>query len=378
MKRREFIKSAATGAVAAGSAVTIAAPAIAQSQPEIKWRVASSFPKSLDTIYGGAEHIAKRVAEMTGNKFQLRVFAAGELVPGLQVLDAVQNGTVEVGHTASYYYTGKDPTFAIDTTIPFGLNTRQQNAWMYSGGGIELMREFFKDYNVHQIPAGNTGAQMGGWFRKEINTVEDLKGLKFRIAGIAGNVLQKLGVVPQQIAGGDIYPALEKGTIDSAEWVGPYDDEKLGFYKVAKFYYYPGWWEGCAQLDFYVNIAQWQSLPKEYQTILEAACAEANMWMTAKYDADNPAALRRLVANGTQLKPFSRDIMAAAYKAAFELYDELSASNPKWKKIYESWKKFRDEEYLWFRVAENTFDNFVYSGGGQQQQQRPAQPQKKG
>jgi len=369
MKRREFIKSAATGAVAAVPAATIAAPAIAQSLPEVKWRVASSFPKSLDTIFGGAEFISKRVAEMTGNKFQLRVFAAGEIVPGLQVLDAVQNGTVEVGHTASYYYTGKDPTFAIDTTIPFGLNTRQQNAWMHHGGGLELMRDFFKDWNVYNIPAGNTGAQMGGWFRKEINTVEDLKGLKFRIAGLAGNVLTKLGVVPQQIAGGDIYPALEKGTIDSAEWVGPYDDEKLGFYKVAKFYYYPGWWEGNAMLDLYVNIGQWQSLPKEYQAILEAACAEANTWMTAKYDAENPGALRKLVANGAQLRPFSREIMSAAYKAAFELYDELSASNPKWKKVYEQWKKFRDEEYLWFRVAENTFDNFVFSGGGQQQPQ---------
>jgi TRAP-type mannitol/chloroaromatic compound transport system substrate-binding protein len=363
MRRRDFIRSATGGAVAA---TAIAAPAIAQSQPEIRWRVASSFPKSLDTIFGGAEFIARRVAQLTQDKFQLRVFAAGELVPGLQVLDAVQNGTVEVGHTASYYYVGKDPTFAIDTTIPFGLNTRQMNAWMYQGGGIELFREFFKDYNVIQFPAGNTGAQMGGWFRKEIKTVDDLKGLKFRIAGIAGQVLIKLGTVPQQIAGGDIYPALEKGTIDAAEWVGPYDDEKLGFYKVAKNYYYPGWWEGCAQLDFYVNIGQWQSLPKEYQAALEAACAEASSWMTAKYDADNPAALRRLVANGTQLHPFPREVMAAAYKAAFELYDELSASNPKWKKIYEPWKKFRDEEYLWFRVAENTFDNFVFSGGGQQ------------
>jgi TRAP-type mannitol/chloroaromatic compound transport system substrate-binding protein len=364
VKRRQFLKGASSGAALA-AATTVAAPAIAQSQPELKWRIASSFPKSLDTIYGGAERIAKTVAEMTDNKFQIRVFAAGEIVPGLQVLDAVQNGTVEAGHTASYYYVGKDPTFAFDTTVPFGLNTRQQNSWMYQGGGIELMRDFFKDYNVHQIPAGNTGAQMGGWFRKELKTVEDLKGLKFRIAGIAGSVLTKLGTVPQQIAGGDIYPALEKGTVDAAEWVGPYDDEKLGFNKVAKYYYDPGWWEGCAQVDLYVSIDQWQKLPKSYQTVLEAASAEAAIWMTAKYDADNPAALRRLVAAGTQLRPFSREIMTACYKAAFELYDEISAQNAKFKKVYEAWKKFREEEYLWFRVAENTFDNFVYSGGGQ-------------
>src|SRR5262245_49050776 len=361
MKRRLFLKSAALGLATA----PIAAPAIAQTQPEVKWRLASSFPKSLDTIFGGAEVVSKRVAAATDGKFQIQVFAAGEIVPGLQVLDAVQNGTVELGHSASYYYVGKDPTFAFDTAIPFGLNARQQNAWMYHGGGLALMREFFKDYNIYQIPAGNTGAQMGGWFRKEIKTVADLNGLKFRIGGFAGKVLTKLGVVPQQIAGGDIYPALEKGTIDAAEWVGPYDDEKLGFNKVAQYYYYPGWWEGGPQLSVYVNIAQWEQLPKTYQAILEAACAEANVWMVAKYDAQNMPALRKLVAGGTQLKPYSKEIMEASYKAAFELYDETAAANPKFKKVYEPWKTFRQDQDLWFRVAENTFDNFVFAKSAQ-------------
>ncbi|MFZ5792618.1 MAG: TRAP transporter substrate-binding protein [Pseudomonadota bacterium] len=366
MKRRKFLKSAATGLAAAPiAAASIAAPAIAQTAPEVKWRLASSFPKSLDTIYGAAEVVANRVAAATDGKFQIRVFAAGEIVPGLQVLDAVQNGTVECGHSASYYYVGKDPTFAFDTAIPFGLNARQQNAWMYYGGGLELMREFFKDYNIRQIPCGNTGAQMGGWFRKEINTVGDLSGLKFRIGGFAGKVLTKLGVVPQQIAGGDIYPALEKGTIDAAEWVGPYDDEKLGFNKVAQFYYYPGWWEGGPQLSLYVNIAQWETLPKSYQAALEAASGEANVLMLAKYDAQNMPALRRLVAGGTQLKPYSKEIMEASYKAAFEVYDETAAANPKFKKIYEAWKPFREEQDLWFRVAENTFDNFVFAKSAQ-------------
>jgi TRAP-type mannitol/chloroaromatic compound transport system substrate-binding protein len=350
-----------TTAGIAAAAAPIASPAIAQSMPEVKWRIASSFPKSLDTIFGAADIITKKVAQATDNKFQIRAFAAGEIVPGLQVADAVQNGTVEAGHTAGYYYVGKDPTFAFDTTIPFGLNTRQQNAWMTHGGGLELMRDFFKDYNIISFPAGNTGAQMGGWFRKEIKTVDDLKGLKFRIAGMAGQVVQKLGAVPQQIAGGDIYPALEKGTIDAAEWVGPYDDEKLGFNKVAPYYYYPGWWEGEAQISLYVNVDKWKELPKTYQAILEAACAEANLWMIGKYDADNPAAIRRLVAAGTQLRPYSREIMQAAYKAAFEIYDDLAANNPKWKKVYEPWSKFREEEYLWFRVSENTFENFVYA-----------------
>jgi TRAP-type mannitol/chloroaromatic compound transport system substrate-binding protein len=359
MRRRTFLKSAGVGIAAAGG--SIAAPAVVHAQPEIKWRCASSFPKSLDILYGNADDVAKRVAAATDNKFQIRVFAAGEIVPGLQVLDAVQNETVECGHTASYYYVGKDPTFAFDTAIPFGLNCRAQNAWMYYGGGLDLMRELFKDYNIVQFPVGNTGAQMGGWFRKEIKTVEDLTGLKFRIAGFAGQVLAKLGAVPQQIAAGDLYPALEKGTIDAAEFVGPYDDEKLGLVNVAPYYYYPGFWEPGAQLSFYVNIKQWESLPKEYQAAVDSACAAANVLMVARYDAQNPPALRRLVGQGAMLKPFTRDVMLAAYKAAFEVFAETAAKNARFKKVFEPWSKFRDEEDLWFRVAENTMDNFIYA-----------------
>ncbi|WP_029006817.1 TRAP transporter substrate-binding protein [Azospirillum halopraeferens] len=357
MKRRTFLTSAGVGAAAS----TIAAPAIAQSTPKIQWRCASSFPKSLDTIYGGAEEIAKRVAEATDGNFQIRVFAGGEIVPPLQVLDAVQNNTVQCGHTVSYYYVGKDPTFAFDAAIPFGLNARQQMAWMTHGGGLELMREFFKNYNIVQFPAGNTGTQMGGWFRKEIKSVEDLNGLKMRIGGYAGQVIQKLGTVPQQIGGGDIYPALEKGTIDATEWVGPYDDEKLGFYKVAKYYYYPGWWEGGPQVSLMTNINEYEALPANYKSILDSACAAATISMLGKYDVQNMNALKRLVAAGTVLKPFPRDVMQACYQAAFQLYDEESARNERFRAIYEPWKKFRDEEYLWFRVAENTFDNFVYT-----------------
>jgi TRAP-type mannitol/chloroaromatic compound transport system substrate-binding protein len=357
MKRRTFIQSAGVGLAAS----TLAAPAIAQSMPEIKWRCASSFPKSLDTIYGAAEIVAKRVAAITDNKFQIRVFAGGEIVPGLQVLDAVKDGTVECGHTVSYYYVGKDPTFAFGTALPFGPNYRQMNAWMYYGGGLELFREFMKEHNIHTIPAGNTGTQMGGWFRKEINTVQELNGLKMRIGGYAGQVLTKLGVVPQQIAGGDIYPALEKGTIDATEWIGPYDDEKLGFHKVAKYYYYPGWWEGGPMLEFYINIKQWESLPKVYQEALDVACAEANVLTMAKYDALNPAALKRLVAGGAVLKPWPQEVMMACHAAAMELYAETSAKNPKFKKLWDSWKPFLDDQHLWFRVAEYRFDTFQYA-----------------
>jgi TRAP-type mannitol/chloroaromatic compound transport system substrate-binding protein len=356
LKRRQFLASAGLGVAASA---TVTAPAIAQSTPEINWRLTSSFPKSLDTLYGGAEYLAKRVAAATDNKFQIRVFAAGEIVPGLQVLDAVQNGTVEMAHTAPYYFFGKDPTFAFDCAVPFGMNARQQSAWWTHGGGAQLLRDFYKGYNTYNIPTGNTGTQMGGWFRKEIKTVKDLEGLKFRVGGFAGQVLTKLGVVPQQIAGGDIYPALEKGTIDAAEWVGPYDDEKLGFYKIAKYYYYPGWWEGGTQLSTYIGLDKWNNLPKHYQSLLEAACAEASTWIMAKYDAQNPDALKRLLAGGAVLRPFTLQIMEACYKAAQQVYAETAAGNPRFKKVYEPWKKFLDLEYEWFQVADVTYDNFM-------------------
>ncbi len=270
MQRRKFIRTAGIGSAAVAASLPLAAPAIAQSMPDLNWRLTSSFPKSLDTLYGGAERLSKIVAEMTDNKFKIHVFAAGEIVPGLQVLDAVQNGTVEMGHNASYYYFGKDPTFAFGTVVPFGLNTRQMDAWLTYGGGEAILNDFYKGYNVYGIACGNTCAQMGGWFRKEINSIDDLKGLKFRIGGFAGQVMAKLGVVPQQLAGGDIYPALEKGTIDAAEWVGPYDDQKLGFAKIAPNYYYPGWWEGNATLHTFIGLDKWNALPKSAAAVLPA------------------------------------------------------------------------------------------------------------
>ncbi|CCD84629.1 putative periplasmic mannitol-binding protein; Trap-T transport system, dctP subunit [Bradyrhizobium sp. ORS 285] len=356
MKRRDFIK--VTGLGAAGAAA-IAAPAIAQSMPELKWRMPTSWPKSLDTLYGGAEMMAKMVAEATDNKFQIQPFAAGEIVPGLQVVDAVQNGTVEIGHTASYYYFGKDPTFTFGSSVPFGPNMRINQAWYMLGGGREILNEFYAKYNVVSLLAGNTGCQMGGWFRKELTSVNDLKGLKFRVGGFAGRVLQKLGAVPQQIAGGDIYPALEKGTIDAAEWVGPYDDEKLGFVKVAPHYYYPGWWEGGPMLLAFVNQDRWNALPKHYQKILEQAGHFANNWMMAKYDQSNPAALRRLLAAGAKLHGFSPEIMQACIKAARELHGEVAATNPDFKKTLESLTAFAGNGYSWFQVAEIGYDAFM-------------------
>jgi TRAP-type mannitol/chloroaromatic compound transport system substrate-binding protein len=355
MKRRQFLTAAGAGAAAA----VIAKPAIAQSMPELKWRCTTSWPKSLDVPFSASETISKYVAEATDNKFQIQAFAGGEIVPALQAVDAVTNGTVEMCHTAAYYFIGKDPTFALYCSVPFGLNSRQQNAWFQDHGGQDMLNEFGQKFKLYGISGGNTGTQMGGWFRKEINTVEDLTGLKMRIGGWAGKTLSKLGVIPQQIAGGDIYPALEKGTIDAAEWVGPYDDEKLGFYKVAKYYYYPGWWEGGTALHFFFNSDKWNALPKAYQALLTAAAGYCNMDVQAKYDSRNPQALKRLVAGGAVLKPFSQSIMEACLKASNEVNAETSAANPAYKKIWDSQQAFRNDENLWWQVAEYTFETFM-------------------
>ena len=357
MNRRKFLKSASLAA-SATAAAAVASPALAQS-PEIKWRMTSSFPKSLDTLFGAAQTFSKYVAEATDNKFQIQVFAAGELAPALEAANVTGAGSVEACHTASYYYWGKDPTYAFGTVVPFGLNSRMQNAWMYHGGGIDLLNEFYASQNLFALPCGNTGAQMGGWFRKEIKSLADLSGLKMRIGGFGGKIIAKIGVVPQQIAGGDIYPALEKGTIDAAEWVGPYDDEKLGFYKVAPYYYYPGWWEGSAMLHVMFNAAKWTELPASYQAIVRSAAEATNCDMQARYDALNPPALRRLVAAGAHLRPFPQDVLEACFNAAKETYDEINATNASFKKVYEAMAAFRAEQYLWFQVSEYTFDTFM-------------------
>ena len=354
MDRRSIIRNAGiAGVLAAGIA-----PAV-HAQAAVRWRLASSFPKSLDTIYGAAEVFAQQVKAMSGGKFEVSTHAAGELMPAFGVVDGVQQGTIEAAHTAPYYFFGKSEVFALGCAIPFGLNSRQMTAWMYEGNGLKLMREFYAKYNMLNFPGGNTGAQMGGWYRKEIKTLADVKGLKMRIGGFAGKILERLGGVPQNIPGGEIYTALEKGTIDAAEWVGPYDDLKLGFNKVAPNYYYPGWWEGGPQLDFFINQKAFDALSAENKAIVENAAAHAHTVMQARYDARNPAALKQLVANGTKLRAFSNAILGAAFKESMAVYADISAKNPDWKKIYADYSKFRADQNLWFRFTEATFDRFM-------------------
>lgn len=357
MQRRSFLKKAGLGAVAGTAAV--ASPVFAQANPKVSWKMTSTYAPSLPPLFGAAQTFCKMVEEASNGQFSIRLYPAGEIVPGFGVMDAISNNTVECGQTASYYYYGKDPTFCFDTAVPFGLNTRQMNAWMLEGDGLKLMRELFAPRHIVNFPMGNTGTQMGGWYRKPINTVADLKGLKMRTAGFAGEVLSRMGVVPQQIPPGDIYPSLEKGTLDAVEFVGPLDDEKLGLYKVAKYYYYPGWWEGSAQVSLYVNDSAYNSLPKPYQTALALASTYAGMQMTANYDAHNSEALRRLVAKGAVLKAFSRDVMDEAFKTSNQVYKEFCDKNATFKKVFDNYMAFRDDVVPWFRIAEGSYDGYI-------------------
>ncbi|MDJ0901785.1 MAG: TRAP transporter substrate-binding protein [Xenococcus sp. MO_188.B8] len=365
MKRRQLLSNLAIGTT---TATVLAAcnqtnnnPNLQSSSlPNIKWQMVTSWPKSLDTIFGGAQTVCDRVSAMTGGKFTITPYAAGEIVPGLEVLDAVQNGTVECGHTASYYYVGKNPALAFGTSMPFGLTAQQQNAWLYHGGGLEAMHKLYADFNVINFPAGNTGAQMGGWFKKEVKSLADLKGLKMRIPGLGGKVMSRLGVNVQVLPGGEIFLALDRGAIDAAEWVGPYDDEKLGLNEAAPFYYYPGWWEPGATLEVQVNKSQWDKLPPEYQEIFQTAAMEANLNMLSQYDALNREALNRLLEGGTKLVAYSSDILEAAQNAAFDIYEENAAANPTFKEIYQQWNEFRTKVSQWNKINELSFMNFVF------------------
>ncbi len=355
MQRRQLLKSG-MGLWATAAA---AQPAVTQPLPDVKWRLTSSFPPALDVIYGAAELFAHTVGEASDGRFQIEIMPPGEVAQALEAVDAVSAGKVEIGHTASYYYVAKDPTFALGTGVPFGLNSRMQNAWMYCADGIDLLNEFYASHNIYALPGGNTGCHMGGWFRREIKQPEELKGLKVRIGGMAGRVLQQLGVEPRQVIGSGIRAALEDGSLDAATWASPYDDAVLNLGQVAPYYYYPGWWNGGCAFHFFINLEKWRALDPGHQALLRAASATANAWMLAKYDAENPAALRRLVSAGVELRPFSMTVLEACLKASLDLFGKLSAENAAFKKIWNSMLAFRNDQYLWSQLAEYSYDTFL-------------------
>ncbi|GAB4134423.1 MAG: TRAP transporter substrate-binding protein [Cyanobacteria bacterium J069] len=374
MERRKLLQglvygtAGATAATVASctappSASNPAAPAASDADlPTLDWQMATSWPTSLDTLYGGAQLFAQRVGELTGGKFKIAARAAGEIAPGLEVLDVVSQGAVPCGHTASYYYVGKSPVMGFGSSLPFGFNAQQQNAWLYEGGGLKQLQDICASkFNIIQFPAGNTGAQMGGWFRKEIGSVADLQGLKMRIPGLGGQVMSKLGVTVQTLPGGEIFQALQTGAIDAAEWVGPYDDEKLGLNKVAQYYYYPGWWEPGTTLEVQINLSEWNKLPPAYQAAIITAAQEANAVTLSRYESRNNEALKRLVDGGVQLRRYSDEVMAAAEQASFALYDEFAAKDADFKAVFESWKPFRDRVFAWNKLNEGSFESFVYS-----------------
>lgn len=365
--RRSFVKSAALGVAGTSSLAACggAGPDSASDEgifagPQVTWRLASSFPRSLDVIYGSAEHFAERVGQLTGGRFTIRVYPAGELVPGLQVMDAVQQGTVHAGHTATYYYLGKNSALAFDTGVPFGLTARQQNAWLMQGGGVEALREVFADFGILQFPCGNTGAQFGGWFRRPINSVADLRGLRMRIPGMGGEVMSRLGVSVQVLAGGEIYPALERGAIDATEWVGPHDDERLGFHQIARNYYYPGWHEPGVSLTLMVGSRAYDQLPLAYRQVIAVAAAEENHAMLQRYDALNPPALARLVAGGVEVRRYPTDLLEAAWRESNALLEDHAAQNPAFRRIYEPWRRFREESFRYFNGVEQAYAAFAF------------------
>jgi TRAP-type mannitol/chloroaromatic compound transport system substrate-binding protein len=363
ISRRNALLTLGTGTVATLATTTdafaLSNPAVHTGDKKIHWRMTSSFPKSLDTIYGTAEYMADEVSKMTDGNFKISVFAAGELAPSLGALDVTTSGAVDACHTTAYYYVGKNEAFALASCVPFGLNARGQIAWLNHGGGHTALKSLFDDYHVIPAVTGNTGTQMGGWLKREINTLEDIKGLKMRVGGLAGQIFSALGAVPQQIPGSDIYPSLEKGVIDGAEWVGPYDDEKLGFHKVAPYYYYPGWWEGGPVIHSLFNKNSYNKLPNSYKAILHAACHKATGYMWAKYDMLNPPALRRIVANGTILKKYSTDILKEFNQATHDVYSTISKGNKIFSDVFQKHEAFRKETALWLRFADAHFDHFM-------------------
>ncbi len=367
IERRRFLRTAAAGAVAAtacggeGTSNVSAPEGTVVTGPRVEWRLASSFVPSLDIIHGAPLRVAERIAALTEGRFTMRVFASGELVPGLQVMDAVQAGTAQAGYTAGYYYIGKHPGLAFDTSVPFGFTARQQNAWLYHGGGLELMREIHAQFGIINFPCGNTGLQMGGWFRNPVGSVSDLRGLRMRIPGVGGEVMTRLGASVQVIAGGDIYPALERGAIDATEWVGPYDDLKLGFHAIASNYYMPGWWEPGPTLSLHVNREAYDALPRAYQEMLAEVCREVNFDTLARYDAGNPGALQTLVRDhGVQVRQFPRNLMEAAWRESNAYLEEQAAANTDFRRVHDSFKAFRETAYPYFAGNEQVYAAFAF------------------
>jgi TRAP-type mannitol/chloroaromatic compound transport system substrate-binding protein len=319
------------------------------------WKMVTTWPPNFPVFQEGVERFANDVKIMSGGRLNIKVFAGGELVPPLQTFDAVSQGTVELGHGAAYYWAGKIPAGVFFSSVPFGLNAQSMTSWLYGAGGLELWRALYKEYGLVPYPMGNTGVQMGGWFNKKIESLADIKGLKMRIPGLGGKVLAKAGGVPVLLAGGEIYTALERGTIDATEWVGPFHDMRLGLNRAAKFYYYPGWHEPGSELEMIMNQKAYDQLPEDLRKIVENAARANSMWMSAQFEALNVKALNLLQDKNITLLKFPDDVIRELRKLSEQVYEEQAAKDPKFKKIYDAFNDYRIKALEWSKLSEAAY-----------------------
>jgi TRAP-type mannitol/chloroaromatic compound transport system substrate-binding protein len=343
---------------------SVAAPAIAQSAPEVRWRMASSFPKSQETLYGAGQQLCRFVAEATDNRFQIQAFSAGELATSRQSLDVVSSGSVECTHTSLTFHAGKDMVLGLGAGLPFGLNGRFQQSWWTFGGGADLVNAALRKLGTYGIPAGTIGGQMGGWFKKEIAALDDLKGLRFRINGLGAPIFARVGAQPLDIPHADVVAALESNTLDGAEFLCPLDDERLGLVRAAKYNYGPCWWESAGMVHLVINLEKWNALPPPYRATLARACDAVSLRMIAKYDLVNPPALKRLVSAGAQLRSFPQPIIEAFHRASIEHFGEIAAKDAQFKKGLDSTSAFLREHLPWLQVSDHALDAFQIANNG--------------
>ena len=354
MKRRDFMKKVGAGSVAVGAG--LAAAGAAQAKSKYKWKMVTTWPKNFPGLGTGANKLAELITEMSGGRIRVKVYGAKELIPAFEVFDAVSRGTAEVGHGAAYYWKGKSEAAQFFSTVPFGLTAQEMNGWMYYGGGLPLWEELYRNFNLIPAPAGNTGVQMGGWFNKEINSVADLKGLKMRIPGLGGEVLQRAGGTPVNLPGGELFTSLQSGAIDATEWVGPYNDLAFGLYKAAQYYYYPGFHEPGTTLEAIFNREAFAALPEDLQSIVRNACKVVNQDMLAEYTARNPAALQELTKKyRVELRRYPDDVIQRLRELSDEVVAEIAQKDEFSQKVYASYAKFLKQSKAWSAVSELTY-----------------------
>ncbi|HKK04394.1 MAG TPA: TRAP transporter substrate-binding protein DctP [Gammaproteobacteria bacterium] len=356
MKRRDFVKQVGTGSLLAGS--MLAGARVANAKPQFKWKMVTTWPKNFPGMGTGANNLAKLIGEMSGGRIEVKVYGSKELVPAFEVFDAVSRGTAEMGHGASYYWKGKSEAAQFFAAVPYGFTAQEMNAWLYHGGGMELWQEVYKPFGLIPTAAANTGVQMGGWFNKEINSLDDLKGLKMRIPGLGGEVLKRAGGTPVSLPGGEIFTSLQSGAIDATEWVGPYNDLAFGFYKAAKYYYYPGWHEPGTTLECMINEKAFNKLPKDLQSIVINACKVANLDVLSEYVALNNDALQTLIKDHhVTLREFPKDVLKKLHSLSDEVVAEIASKDATSKKVYTSFKKFLDRVVPWSDISERAYLN---------------------